>query len=148
MPSSRQDQLHSHQYSLQRVVAALVTHDPDPSRSPLRRAGSTALVSLLVAAVAVGGTAAYGLITGRRPVDPRAEGVVYTEKESGAQFIYAASDGRLHPVLNFTSGLLIAGAPRARKVDVPRRALAEVPLGAPMGIPGAPTSLPGPADLV
>jgi len=33
---SRQDQLHSYQYSLQRVVAALVTHDPDPSRSPLR----------------------------------------------------------------------------------------------------------------
>jgi len=47
---SRQDQLHSYQYSLQRVVAALVTHDPDPHRSPLRRAGTTALVSLVIAA--------------------------------------------------------------------------------------------------
>jgi hypothetical protein len=56
--SSRQDQLHSYQYSLQRVVSALVTHDPDPTRSPFRRVGSTALVSVLIAILALGGTAA------------------------------------------------------------------------------------------
>ena len=67
---SRQDQLHSYQYSLQRVVAALVTHDPDPHRSPLRRAGTTALVSLVIAALAVGGAAVYGLLTGHSNVEP------------------------------------------------------------------------------
>lgn len=148
MPSSRQDLLHSYQYSLQRVVAALVTHDPDPARSPLRRAGSTVLVSLLVAAIAVGATAAYGLLTNRRPANPTDERVVFTEKESGARYIYYKPDGKLHPVLNYTSGLLITRSGEAKKVDVARKALARVPLGAPMGIPGAPDALPAPAELL
>jgi type VII secretion protein EccB len=145
---SRQDQLHSYQYSLQRVVAALVTHDPDPSRSPLRRAGSMALISLLVALIAVGGTAAYGAITGRRPVQTKDEGAVFIEKESGAQFVYLKRDDRLHPVLNLSSGLLIVGSAQARTVTVARKALAKVQLGDPMGIPGAPDSLPRAGDLI
>lgn len=147
MPS-RQDQLHSYQYSVQRVVAALVTHDPDPSRSPLRRAGSMALISLLVALIAVGGTAAYGLVTGRRPVQTKDESAVFIEKESGARYVYLQRDDRLHPVLNYTSGLLIVGSAQAHTVSVSRRALAKVLLGDPMGIPGAPDSLPTAADLV
>ena len=95
MPS-RQDQLHSYQYSVQRVVAALVTHDPDPSRSPLRRAGTTALVSLLIAAIAVGGAGLYGLLTGQSSVDATDTNVVFQEKGTGARFVYL--DGKLHPV--------------------------------------------------
>jgi type VII secretion protein EccB len=149
VPSSRQDQLHSYQYSQQRVVSALVTHDPDPSRSPLRRAGSATLVSLLVAAIAVGGVAAYALITGNKKVDPRNENVVFVEKESGAQYIYYSDDDRLHPVLNFTSGLLIAGTSgKASTSNVARKALAGVQLGVPMGIPSAPDSLPAAKDLM
>jgi type VII secretion protein EccB len=144
---SRQDQLHSYQYSLQRVVAALVTHDPDPHRSPLRRAGTTALVSLIIAALAVGGAAVYGLLTGHSTVQVRDESVVFLEKGSGARYVYLASDARLHPVLNYTSGLLITNAQAPRVVSTSRERLATVALGDPLGIPDAPDSLPVKKDL-
>jgi type VII secretion protein EccB len=145
--SSRQDQLHSYQYSLQRVVAALVTHDPDPSRSPFRRVGSTALVSLLVAVVALGGTAAYAAIANSGASKADQEGKLYIEKETGAKFVFYKPDNKLHPVLNYTSGLLIIASPGAGTERVPRKALAKVPRGAELGIPGAPDALPGRRDL-
>ena len=141
MPS-RQDQLHSYQYSLQRVVAALVTHDPDPSRSPLRRAGTTALVSLLIASLAVGGAAVYGRLTGHSNVDPKNADVVFQEKGTGARFVYLESDARLHPVLNFASGLLLANSDAPELKSISSDKLATVPLGATLGIPDAPDSLP------
>ena len=142
MPS-RQDQLHSYQYSIQRVVAALVTHDPDPHRSPLRRAGMTALISLVIAALAVGAAAVYGLLTGSSSTNVRDESAVFLEKDSGARYVYLASDQKLHPVLNYTSGLLIANATEPKLVGTTRKKLATVPLGEPIGIPDAPDSLPG-----
>lgn len=141
MPS-RQDQLHSYQYAQQRVVAALVTHDPDPHRSPLRRAGTTVLISIVVAALAVGGAAAYGLLKGRSTVDPRDEAVVFLEKGTGARYVYLKSDGKMHPVLNYSSGLLIANAQAPQMKNASPESLAEVPLGDPMGIPDAPDTLP------
>ena len=142
MPS-RQDQLHSYQYSVQRVVAALVTHDPDPHRSPLRRAGMTALIGLVIAALAVGAAAIYGLLTGASSTNVRDESAVFLEKGSGARYVYLASDQKLHPVLNYSSGLLIANATEPKLVSTSRKKLATVPLGDPMGIPDAPDSLPG-----
>ena len=147
MPT-RQDQLHSYQYSMQRVVAALVTHDPDPQRSPLRRAGMTALAGLVIAAVAVGAAAVYGLLTGASVTNVRDESAVFLDKGSGARYVYLAADGRLHPVLNYTSGLLIANAAEPKLVGTTGERLATVPLGAPLGIPDAPDTLPGKADLL
>jgi type VII secretion protein EccB len=140
---SRQDQLHSYQYSVQRVVAALVTHDPDPHRSPLRRAGMTALISIVIAALAVGAAAIYGLLTGSSSTNVRDESAVFLEKGSGARYVYLASDQKLHPVLNYASGLLIANATEPKLVSTTRKKLATVPLGDPVGIPDAPDSLPG-----
>ena len=147
MPS-RQDQLHSYQYSLQRVVAALVTHDPDPHRSPLRRAGITALVSLMIAALAVGGVAIYGALTGASSGLPDNEAAVYVEKGSGARFIYNKSEQKLHPVLNYSSALLLANGQAPDVISASHKQLAKVDLGEPLGIPGAPDSLPDADDLL
>jgi type VII secretion protein EccB len=145
---SRQDQLHSYQYSLQRVVAALVTHDPDPSRSPLRRAGTTALVSLLIAAIAVGAAGLYGIFTGQTSTDATDSKVVFQEKGTGARFVYLDSDRKLHPVINYTSGLLLTTGDSPDLVSVAPDKLTEVQLGAPLGIPNAPDSLPVAKDLI
>ncbi|MFD0519324.1 type VII secretion protein EccB [Paractinoplanes durhamensis] len=147
MPS-RQDQLHSYQYSLQRVVAALVTHDPDPSKSPLRRAGTTALISLLIASLAVGASAIYGILTGHSSVSPKDTTVVFQEKGSGARYVYLESDAKLHPVLNFTSGLLLASGEAPKLKSIASDKLAGVALGAPLGIPDAPDSLPSDDALI
>ncbi|TDB81463.1 type VII secretion protein EccB [Micromonospora sp. KC721] len=138
MPS-RQDQLHSYQFTVQRAVAALVMRETDPAQSPFRRLAGAGVASVLVATIALGGFALYGLFAGggNKWRDP---GAVIVEKESGARFVYR--DGKLHPVLNYASALLIIGAERSSTVLVSRRSIAGVPRGLPLGIADAPDSLP------
>jgi type VII secretion protein EccB len=143
MPS-RQDQLHSYQFTVQRAVAALVMRETDPARSPFRGLAGAGLASVLVAAIALGGFALYGLFAGGGSAW-RDSGAVIVERESGARFVYR--EQRLHPVLNYASALLVIGAERPKTVLVSRRAIEGVPRGLPLGIPDAPDSLPARARL-
>ncbi|SBT39304.1 type VII secretion protein EccB [Micromonospora auratinigra] len=138
MPS-RQDQLHSYQFTVQRAVAALVMRETDPAQSPFRRLAGAGLASVLVAVIALGGVALYGLFAGGGS-SWRDPGAVIVEKESGARFVYR--DQKLHPVLNYASALLIIGAERPKTVLVSRRSIDGVPRGLPLGIADAPDSLP------
>jgi ESX secretion system ATPase EccB len=143
--ASRQDQLHSHQFTVQRVVSALVMRDTDPERSPFRRTAGATLVGVLVAVLGLAGVAVYGVLSpgGGNWRDGTA---VIVEKESGARYVYL--DGALHPVPNYASALLVIGSPQAHPVTVARAALTGVPRGAPLGIPGAPDPLPDRGRLV
>ncbi|GGM24151.1 type VII secretion protein EccB [Micromonospora sonchi] len=143
MPS-RQDQLHSYQFTIQRVVSALVMRETDPAQSPFRRLAGAALASMLVAVIGLGGFALYGLFAGGG-VKWRDGNAVIVEKESGARFVYR--EQRLHPVLNYASALLIIGTERPRTVLVSRRSIEGVPRGLPLGIADAPDSLPAAARL-
>ncbi|WP_107077884.1 type VII secretion protein EccB, partial [Micromonospora sp. MH33] len=143
MPS-RQDQLHSYQFTVQRAVAALVMRETDPAQSPFRRLAGAGLASVLVAVIALGGVALYGLFAGGGS-SWRDPGAVIVEKESGARFVYR--EERLHPVLNYASALLVIGAERPKTVLVSRRSIEGVPRGLPLGIADAPDSLPAPARL-
>ncbi|MFI7575791.1 type VII secretion protein EccB [Micromonospora sp. NPDC049497] len=138
MPS-RQDQLHSYQFTIQRAVAALVMRETDPVQSPFRRLAGAGLASVLVAAIVLGGFALYGLFAGGG-TKWRDAGAVIVEKESGARFVYR--EQKLHPVLNYASALLIIGADRPKTVLVSRRSIEGVPRGLPLGIADAPDSLP------
>jgi type VII secretion protein EccB len=140
MPS-RQDQLHSYQFQVQRVVAALVMRDTDPAQSPFRRVAAATGAGVLVAALAIAAVAVYGVLAGGGGTDGRDTGAVIIEKESGARYVYL-DDGRLHPVLNYASALLVVGSARPRTTSVSRSSLAGIPRGVPLGIPGAPDSLP------
>jgi type VII secretion protein EccB len=144
MPS-RQDQLHSYQFMVQRVVAALVMRETDPAQSPFRRAAGATLASLLIAAIAIGGAAVYGLFAGGGGTGWRDPGVVIVEKETGARYVYR--DGKLHAVLNYASALLIVEAAAPKTMLVSRESLEGVPRGTPLGIPNAPDSLPAPDQL-
>ncbi|MBY8874589.1 type VII secretion protein EccB [Micromonospora sp. PLK6-60] len=143
MPS-RQDQLHSYQFTVQRAVAALVMRETDPARSPFRRLAGAGLASVLVAAIGLGGSALYGLFAGGG-TKWRDTAAVIVEKESGARFVYRQD--KLHPVLNYASALLITGAEQPRTVLVSRRSIEGVPRGLPLGIADAPDSLPAPGRL-
>ncbi|GIJ26621.1 type VII secretion protein EccB [Micromonospora qiuiae] len=143
MPS-RQDQLHSYQFTIQRVVSALVMREADPAQSPFRRLAGAALASMLVAVIGLGGSALYGLFAGGG-AKWRDGNAVIVEKESGARFVYR--EQRLHPVLNYASALLIIGAERPKTVLVSRRSIEGVPRGLPLGIADAPDSLPAASRL-
>jgi type VII secretion protein EccB len=138
MPS-RQDQLHSYQFMVQRVVAALVMRETDPAQSPFRRAGAAALASVLVAAIALAGVGVYGLIVGGGSTNWRDEQAVIVEEDTGALFVYR--DQKLHPVLNYASALLIIGSATPKTVNVSRKSIDGVARGTPLGIADAPDSL-------
>jgi len=144
MPS-RQDQLHSYQFMLQRVVAALVVRETDPVQSPFRRAAGATLVGVLLAALGVGGAAAFAVISPGASSKWRNDKAIILEEETGALFVYR--EQVLHPVLNQTSALLILNSAGVKTVAVSRAVLAEAPRGVPLGIPGAPASLPAAAGL-
>ncbi|MEV0718272.1 type VII secretion protein EccB [Asanoa sp. NPDC050611] len=145
MPS-RQDQLRSYQFMVQRVVAALVMRETDPAQPPFRRAAGAVLASVLVAAIGLGGFVVYGAVAGGGGTEWRDPSAVIVERESGARYIYR--DGRLHLVVNYASALLAVGSPQPRTVLVARRAIEGVPRGSTLGIAGAPDSLPAPGRLL
>lgn len=139
MPS-RQDQLHSYQFMVQRVVGALVMRETDPAQSPFRRAAGATLASVLIALIAVGGSVVYGLFVGGGATKWKDSSVVIVEKESGAQYVYR--ENALHPVLNYASALLIVGQNAPKTVSVSRKSLEGEPRGVTLGIPDLPESLP------
>lgn len=145
MPS-RQDQLHSYQFMVQRVVAALVMRETDPPHSPFRRAGAAALASVLVAAIALAGVGLYGLVVGGGSENWRNTDAVIVEKETGARFVYR--EDKLYPVLNYASALLIVGKSTPQRLLISSKSIAGVPRGTPLGIVGAPDSLPSAKSIV
>ncbi len=144
--ASRSDQLHSHQFTLQRVVGALAMRDPDPVSSPLRRIGGALLASVMVAALGVAAVGVYGVLRPGGDDSWRDGNAVIIETETGARFVYR--DGVLYPVVNYSSALLILSSAQPRRAYVPRASLVGVARGTPLGIPGAPDLLPAAGDLV
>ena len=59
--ASRSDQLHSHQFTLQRVVGALAMRDPDPASSPMRRIGGALFLGVMLAALGLAAVGVYGV---------------------------------------------------------------------------------------
>lgn len=148
--ASRQDQLHSYQFTVQRVVSAVVMRETDPAQSPFRRAAGATLAGVLLAALGLAAMAVYGVVAPADGAGWRDAGAVVLERESGARYVFL--DGRLHPVLNYASALLILGSVDGsgtpHTVAVSRGALAGVPRGTPLGIAAAPDSLPEPGSLL
>ncbi|GGK20971.1 hypothetical protein GCM10010124_11840 [Pilimelia terevasa] len=141
--ATRQDQLHSYQFAVQRVVSALVTREPDPVHAPFRRAAGATLAGVLVAAIGVGAAAAWGALAGGGREGWRRPDAVLVVRETGARYVYR--EGRLHPVANLASALLLGGGSAPRRVG--RAALAGAPRGLPVGIRGAPDAVPARRDL-
>ncbi|WP_436525298.1 type VII secretion protein EccB [Actinoplanes sp. HUAS TT8] len=129
----------------QRLIGALVAHDADPRQPALRHPGAVALTGVLIAAIAAGLLAGYGMITGAGLAEPTDPSAILLDRRSGARYVYLESDRRLHPVLNYASGVLLTG-PSVKAVATGK--LSTVPLGVPLGIPGAPDALPPPESLL
>jgi type VII secretion protein EccB len=144
--ASRQSQLHSYQFTVQRAVSALVARDPDPAQSPFRRVVGAIFASAMVAILALAAVGIYGLVVAGGNTTWKAEGVVIVDRDSGAKYVYL--DGKLHPVLNYASALLIARSSAPRRISVSGKSLDSAARGTPLGIPGAPDSLAEPDRLL
>jgi len=141
---SRRDQVQAYFFTVGRLVSALMRGRPDDRTTPTRRFAAGAVVGVLIAAVV---TAGFGVLGALKPGASTAwqqEGVVTVEQETGAR--YVTLGGVLHPALNYSSALLASDEDYQQPVTVSQQSLRNAPRGAPLGIPGAPDSLPDPTD--
>ncbi|NBH11520.1 type VII secretion protein EccB, partial [Amycolatopsis sp. SID8362] len=143
--ASKRDQLQAYQFLVQRATSALVTRETDPEQPPFRRTGSATFAGIALGIVSLAGAGVYGLIVPGGNTAWRQDSAVIVEKETGTRYVYL--DGRLHPVANYASALLLLGDHRATE-QVSRESLAGVPRGPRLGIPDAPDALPAPARLL
>ncbi|MFF5075654.1 type VII secretion protein EccB [Actinoplanes sp. NPDC000266] len=138
MPS-RRDQVQAQSIVQNRMVCALVSADPDAADNPHRPLGTGTIGGLLVATLIIVGFAVYGYLRPGGSTKWQTPGALVVEKETGSRYVYV--QGRLRPILNYASARLLLGA-EAKTVTVSAKSLATAPHGQPVGIPGAPDSLP------
>lgn len=142
--STNKDQAQAHQSMMQRVISAITVHETDPEQPPFRRPLMSAIGSIVIGVLIMAGFWVYGLIV---PGGDQfsATDVIAIEEETGARYVLL--NGQLHPVVNYTSALLALDQ-HVEVSIVPRSTLAGIPHGPPIGIPGAPDSLPAKEQLL
>ncbi|GAA0219205.1 type VII secretion protein EccB [Saccharothrix mutabilis subsp. mutabilis] len=143
--ASKRDQLQAYQFLVQRATSALVTGETDPEQPPFRRPVGATFAGIALAIVALACVGVYGMVVPGGNGAWRKDDAVIVEKETGTRYVYL--DGRLHPVANYASALLLVGShgPTER---VSRDSLVGVPRGPRLGIADAPDALPGPDRLL
>lgn len=143
--ASKRDQLQAYQFVVQRATSALVVGETDLEHPPFRRPVSSSFIGLALAIVALACVGVYGMIVPGGNDAWRDADAVIVEAETGTRFVYL--DGRLHPVSNYASALLLAGSGATTR-EVSRDSMVDVPRGPRLGIPDAPDALPGPGRLL
>ncbi len=144
---TQRDQIQAYQFLRRRLVSALVSADANHPTSPSRRLIMGTAMGVAAVLLVSAGFGVAGFLHPASTVDWRKGGQVIVEKETGARYVLG-QDNRLHPVLNYTSARLLAGGDCKATVTVAASKLAGAPRGEPLGIPGAPDSLPAADRLV
>ncbi|WNI21445.1 type VII secretion protein EccB [Streptomyces sp. ITFR-16] len=141
---SKRDQVQAHTFMMGRLTSGMLLADPDAPESPLGRTTRGALIGIIVGILIAAGAFVYGLLRPGGNDSWRGGDSLIVNKDTGARYLY--SDGRLRPVRNYASALLIGGA-GLKTTTVGTNSLKGTPVGAPVGIAGAPDGVPDPGDL-
>ncbi|MFG2115605.1 type VII secretion protein EccB [Streptomyces sp. NPDC048718] len=136
---SKRDQVQAHGFLMSRLAAGMLLAEPDAPDTPLARTTRGVSVGVLVAVLIAAGAVVLGLISPGGKTSWKTTGTLVVNKETGARYLYI--DGRLRPVRNYASARLIAGKDLTAST-VATASLQGTPVGAPVGIPGAPESVP------
>jgi type VII secretion protein EccB len=141
---SRRDQVQAYFFVVGRLVAGLMHGKPDVPEHPNKRFNGGVFLGVLLAGLLVACFGIFGMLFPSGNNSWRTPGTVVLVKDTGARYLYTG--GQLRPALNLASALLAAGD-SSKMVSVGRDSLTGVPVGAPIGIPGAPDGLPGSDQL-
>ncbi|MEV0565368.1 type VII secretion protein EccB [Dactylosporangium sp. NPDC050588] len=141
---ARYEQVRAYRFVTRRIVSAMLSGEPESNELPVRRLGMSLFGSLLVGMIVLAVVGVYGFInpSGGKPE----ENDIVIERESGARYVFI--EGRLHPVLNFTSARLIVGNPSPKVRTMSHKSLVSLPVGPPVGIRDAPDPPPPKNALV
>ncbi|QKV73999.1 type VII secretion protein EccB [Amycolatopsis sp. Hca4] len=140
---SRKDQVQAYFFVVGRLAAAVTHGKPDVLESPSKRMTTGTVLGFVLAAVIMGVFGIFGMfVPSGGDSSWRQEGALVMDKTSGARYAYLG--GLLRPVLNYSSARLVATQSGGKLTAVAPDALAGTPVGPPIGIAGAPDSLPAP----
>lgn len=141
---SRRDQVQAHRFTLERLSAAMLVTEPDAPETPLSRTSRGIVVGTVLGALASAAFLVFGLLVPGGTSAWKHDGTLVVENETGARFLYV--DGLLRPVANYTSVKLLEGD-RLTVQRVSSASLRGAARGTPVGIAGAPDSLPAASAL-
>ncbi|WUV04691.1 type VII secretion protein EccB [Actinoallomurus sp. NBC_01490] len=139
---SRRDLYQAHRLMLQRVGMALLAGEPDLPEPPTRRMTVSAFAGLMIAVLIVAGFGVWGLLSPGGATGLEEPGTLIIEKETGTKYIYSQQDKKMYPVANYASARLILGTNDVKRKLVSQSSLAKYDRAQPVGILGAPDSLP------
>ncbi|MFB7292727.1 type VII secretion protein EccB [Actinacidiphila glaucinigra] len=142
---TRRDHMQAYQFAMGRLASALVTGDPGTGESPTKRSALGSFFGVGIVILLCAGFLVYGKLSPVATEEWRKPGSIIVEKETGSRFLFIR--GQLRPVRNYASALLLTGKSGTVRT-VGAKSLTDVPRGAPLGIEGAPDSLPTPANLL
>lgn len=146
---TRRDQLHAYRFQTRRALAALVTGEPNVLEPPMRRLTAITISGIMVAILIGVGAAVVGLIKPSSGDKWKAAGAIIDERGTGARYVLFPDDV-LHPVLNYSSAVLVVGGQNNTKphiVYVDSGDIKSAKRGSLIGIPGLPDSVPGKSGL-
>lgn len=135
-------QVQAYRFVLRRMEHALVRKDAVMLHDPMRTQVRATAVGIVLGVLGLAGFALFSLFSHSDKLNDNA---IITAKDSGAMFVRVS--GVLHPVTNLASARLIIGQ-AATPAAVSESALATLPRGPLLGIPGGPALLPGATDRV
>jgi type VII secretion protein EccB len=144
---TRRDQIQAYRFAIRRIVSALLYAEPEHMDLPMRRLARAGLGGVIAAVIAVAGVGALSVVRPRGESASWRDGTkLIIQQETKSRYVLV--DGALHAVLNYTSARLLLGKSELPTAQVSGRALSKVPHGAPVGIPGAPETLPAARELL
>ncbi|MGW1411551.1 type VII secretion protein EccB [Streptomyces sp. NPDC002403] len=141
---TKRDQAQAHLFVMGRLASAMLRSEPDAPESPSGRTNRSMAISVIIALVLCAGAYVVGLLKPGGNTSWRTGEALIVSKETGTRYLYL--DGRLRPVRNYASALLLAQS-ELKTTTVSDVSLKGEPHGAPIGIPGAPDTLPSPRDV-
>ncbi len=149
--ATRKDLLKAQSFTSRRMIASFINRDPDDPTPPLRRVGMATFVSVLLGIVLVAGYTLLGLIKPGSNPNWKSTGVVISDTQSGALFIYDEGGDMLIPMADVASARLKAaseeGGGMPNTANVKTEALSGLEQAPMEGIPGAPRQLPDPKNM-
>ena len=147
--ATKKDLVEAYSFSRRRLVTAFLSGAPGGREVEPSRPGRTVVGGLALAVLLVAGGAIASVLASRTPEDWNQVGLVVTRGDQPATYVILEEDDppELVPVINITSAQLILGAD-VKATSVDQEVVDEETPGIPIGILGAPQTLPRPDRFI
>ncbi|WP_285620809.1 type VII secretion protein EccB [Actinoallomurus iriomotensis] len=139
---TRRDLYQAHRLMMQRVGMALLAGEPDLPEPPTRRMTVSAFAGLMIGVLIVAGFGVWGLLSPGGATGLEDPGTLIIEKETGTKYVYSQQAKKMYPVANYASARLILNTNDVKRKLVSQSSLGKYDRAQPVGILGAPDSLP------